>query len=114
MDAAGEVSHMRCVGNVLVLARNGLALQQATEVVVMDWEKSRVLAQLYLGPLTCSSLDVTPTRIAAALKDPVTGHATVLVWDYNLHRQVYTQNQRPLRANTPQGEGRSASPPRWK
>ena len=85
IDMAGEVSHFKVVGNVVIAARNGLALNAATEIVVLDWEKTRVLSQLYLGPLACVAIDATPTRISAALKDPSNGVSTVLCWDYGMN-----------------------------
>jgi len=81
-EKGGEVSLMKVVGNVIIVARSARKMDARTEIVVFDWEKGRELSQLYIGGLVATCLDVSPNRVTAVLKEPDSSKATVLVWDF--------------------------------
>jgi len=91
VEQCGDVSHVKMVGNVLIIARNGHAAGAKTEVVVFDWEKGRELSRLYLGNMAVGTIDVSVTRVALLLVDPDSPQTNVLVWDF--HASLPHQHQ---------------------
>jgi len=128
--AAGEVHQIKVIANIAILARSGKPLGANTEIVVYDWERSRVLSQLYVGNLIVTSIDASPSKVSATLREPKSEESTVLAWDYlgasrPLRGQLAANPTRSVasprrgnaarvasRSRSPAGRGRSTSPRR--